>query len=831
MAQIPIRFVYQTGLNCTVFRSARLMGSWDANGVYSSQWSAVPMQDFIGDDGCHCFSATVGFDDSQLGSEFRWGVVLDCAAAPNLWGIPTEVNDANSNDRVRIFRLLASQALAGKPQEERFYLTFCRRLGAQKFLPAVGAAPAIRFAVWAPDASGVSVVFANWNGSGYIDNNGGGGDANLKRVPLHKATRNGQPDDVDWDGIWESELAKSPELTNYTAWDHVPYMFKVNRDDNSTAYRTDLYSRCQIGSGPVDPGGQSYQGKYQDLDGHVSCSVVVDPDTVTSVFKQAQWPQDKPLFVPQEKFWQDEFDHNRPVPNSLDQLVIYELHVGALGFGSPNPGTFSDAMDLLTNHLVPLGVNAVELLPVAEFGGKNEWGYGDTHYFALEFRSGGRDQFKHFVKRCHQLGIAVILDVVYNHFSADAERAESQYDSAAPDRNCYYWYEGRPSDYAQADGGYIDNGSTGRLPRLWEETVRKMFISSAAALVEEFHVDGFRVDLTQALHRDNVRHADGMPVPNANLFGAKFLREWSRTVKIIRPSTFLIAEDHTKWNMVTQTPDVGGLGFDATWYVDFCHHLVGTVGEGSDWARLISRAGLGGDWPLNLDWFAGALNGGAGRKVVYHVSHDEAGNSGKDDPDPDKHSHRTIVQSVHGAPLVGASRTYAEARCRFAFGMALLSPGIPMFLMGEEVGADKDYTYDSYVANKEDLNGLRIGSGRFLFRFYQDMISFRKRHAGLRSGNIDVLYTHTANRVLVFRRWSADENLLVVASLNNQPFPSGYWFYLPNLSDNNWQEIFNSDAAVYGGWNVGNGSGDVQSHGGYFAPVVPANGFLVFRAT
>jgi 1,4-alpha-glucan branching enzyme len=114
--------------------------------------------------------------------------------------------------------------------------------------------------------------------------------------------------------------------------------------------------------------------------------------------------------------------------------------------------------------------------------------------------------------------------------------------SATVDRNCYYWYEGRPSDYPvyeeaaanrtdkskppfPGQGGYVDNGSTGWAPRLWEEQIRKMFIISAAALVEEFHIDGFRVDLTQALHRDNVRHADGVPVQSANIFGAKFLRE------------------------------------------------------------------------------------------------------------------------------------------------------------------------------------------------------------------------------------------------------------------------------------------------------------------
>jgi 1,4-alpha-glucan branching enzyme len=617
-------------------------------------------------------------------------------------------------------------------------------------------------------------------------------------------------------------------------------MYRITRDDGSIAFRTDLYSRCQIGSGPINPANPQtgvFDGDITHLDGTVSCSVVVDLDTVTGVFKPAEWPADgaNKLFVPQDKFWQDELDHARPLPTRLSELVIYELHIASLGFGrtdaqgNPAPGTFQDAMDLLDAHLVPLGVNAVELMPIAVFGGKNEWGYGDTHYFALEFRNGGRDQFKHFVRACHRRGIAVILDVVYNHFSPDAERAESQFDAVAPEKDAYYWYEGLPANYPTPDGGYLDNGSTGRLPRLWEETVRKLFISSAAALVNEFHVDGFRVDLTQALHQDNRRHSDGAIVDSANAFGAKLLREWSRTLKMIRPATFLIAEDHTKKPFVTQPPDAGGLGFDATWYVDFYHHLVGTLGEGSEWAKLLARAGLGGDDSLNVDWFAGALSAAASAKIVYHISHDEAGNSGRGDPDPNKQSHRTIVQAVHGAPLVGATRDFAEARCRFAFGMAMTSPGTPMFLMGEEVGAANDYTYNDYLNHRENLNGLRTGTGARLFRFYQDLIALRRTHPGLRSGNIDILYTHCDHRVLAFRRWSGAEDLLVFASLNNRPFANGYWIQNSRLPDAAWKEVFNSDAAIYGGSNVGNAGATITSRCGSIGPVIPASGLVIWR--
>src|SRR6185369_8755272 len=218
----------------------------------------------------------------------------------------------------------------------------------------------------------------------------------------------------------------------------------------------------------------------------------------------------------------------------------YELHVNALGFGRSSAGNLQDAMDLLP-YLNDLGVNAVELLPMSESSGAFDWGYGDSHYFVIESSAGGRDEYKHFVRECHRRGIAVIQDVCYNHFDFNAARAQWQYDSTAPEHNIYYWYEGNPSDYSVPDGGYLDNGSSGFAPRYWEEIVRHLFVSSAAAFVEEFHVDGLRVDLTQAFHRDNSLHADGRPVASANQFGIKLLREWSRTLRLIKPSAMLIA--------------------------------------------------------------------------------------------------------------------------------------------------------------------------------------------------------------------------------------------------------------------------------------------------
>jgi 1,4-alpha-glucan branching enzyme len=627
------------------------------------------------------------------------------------------------------------------------------------------------------------------------------------------------------DGYWATEPTR-PDLASFEKFDHRPYMYKVTCDDGVVRYRTDLHARCQIGAGKSDPNGASYRGRILDLDGTKSCSVVVDPEQVTREFEERSehgeviWPETK--WDCTKRFWQDEHRANCPVPRRLQDLVIYELHLGTLGFNHAGPGTLEDAMKLL-DYLELLGVNAIELLPLAEFGDAGiNWGYGTSHYFAIEYAGGGRDKFKFFVRECHRRGIAVIADVVYNHYTFDPERAEQYYDSSRDDHNIYYWYEGNQSDYSDRNAGYCQNGSSGRAPRFHEEAVRQMFISSAAVLLEEFHVDGFRVDLTQAMHRDNhLEGADHRGVPDANIFGAKFLREFCRTLKLLKPEVMLIAEDHTGWSAVVDAPDAGGLGFDVTWYADFYHNLSGETQHGNA-AWLLKNAGYGDDRPLAMDTFAGVLRESGNRKVVYHISHDEAGNSSG--------TRRTILTAVNGAPVVGETRRYAEARSRVAAGLSLLSAGTPMFLFGEEVATDREFVYGRIIEGKLDLVGLRVREGQWMFGYYSKLIRLRRDHPGLCSRNIDVVFCHNDHRLIAIHRWDErGDDLLVVASLNNRPFDQGYVFYGLRIPDGGWQEIFNSDAAAYGGNNVGNSGGTLPAYGGRFQSVIPANGLVVFK--
>jgi 1,4-alpha-glucan branching enzyme len=837
---ISVQFVYAPGLKRVVFRNVRLTGSWDREGRYSDDWSTIPMEQYTGEDGCPCYRATVGLDESQAGRTFRWGVVVDGPAGSDKWGITTEVRDARSSDRSRAFGLRPRDGDA--VQQEHYYLTHNRRLGAQKHRRAGTTNDGIRFSVWAPNARKVEVVFGTFFdvndpervpredslpatsvAGGYIADDSQG--MHPKRGPF-SMTRGD-------DGVWVTD-ENDPRLADFAAFDHKPYMYRITKDDGTVAYKSDLYSRCQVGSGMFDPKGQPFFDVTRKLDGPGSCSSVIDSDQVTAFFEdpQGRWPESD--WLKAEEFWKDEKDligTAKPVPRRVDDLVIYELHVGALGGPQKQgPGTLKDAIELL-DYLVDLGVNAVELLPMSQFSGEENWGYGTSHYYAIEYSGGGRDQYKYFIKACHRRGIAVIFDVVYNHFTPNAGRAEWGYDTNDVVKNPYYWYEGVPSDYpayqravdsdAKDLGGYIDNMSTGFAPRFYEEIVRKMFISSAVMLMEEFHIDGFRVDQTTSIHSYNVLHADGRAVPDANLFGAKFLREWTSTLRLINPDVILTAEDHSGWDKVTQSSEIGGLGFDKAWYADFYHHLIGDTDKGSDYAKLIKTAGFGDDRALAMDYFAGALGDSGGNHVVYNESHDEAGNA--------QGTKRTIVVAANGAPLVGQTRRYAEARCRFAFGATVLSAGTPMFLFGEEVGFEKDFLYNHIFANREDLDGYRRTSGQFLFAFYRDLIHLRLASPGLRTRLIDILHAHDVNRVLAWRRWGEDEDYLALASLNNHPFRDGYTISNPRLPDGRWREVFSSDSDRYGGDGVSNGGAVIPASGGALHAVIPANGVVILK--
>src|SRR5262249_21224388 len=150
-----------------------------AQGRLSTVWSETAMTPGTAEDGCPCFTATVELGRGEVGKQFRWGGRLDGPQGANLWGIPTEVHDINSAERFRAFVLGADE----NPPDQDFYFTYARRLGARKYFSNSAATPGLRFAVWAPNAQAVAVVFGRRE-NGYIADDGDGIDPNRPVLPL-----------------------------------------------------------------------------------------------------------------------------------------------------------------------------------------------------------------------------------------------------------------------------------------------------------------------------------------------------------------------------------------------------------------------------------------------------------------------------------------------------------------------------------------------------------------------------------------------------------------------------------------------------------------------
>ena len=283
---------------------------------------------------------------------------------------------------------------------------------------------------------------------------------------------------------------------------------------------------------------------------------------------------------------------------------------------------------------------------------------------------------------------------------------------------------------------------------------------------------------------------------------------------------------------------VGGLGFESRWFSKFYHHLIGDTREGQ-FASIIISAGKGDNRPLAMDMLMERLIEGSPRKVFFNESHDEAGNSENNG----RRSMRTIAAAVNGIEhLTDQTRPFAEARSRFALAMTILSPSIPMFFMGEEIGASKIYRYysleeqlkekkqheDGFLFNREDFYKEYKGSGRDLFKFYQDIIKCRNHYSCLKYGSIKYIHVHNDNRMVIFLRSYNNEECLIVGCLNNFHFSLGYTIESSNIPSGGWREVFNSNSTFYCGDKVGNGGKIIFSNAGSFNCIIPKNSVSIF---
>lgn len=354
----------------------------------------------------------------------------------------------------------------------------------------------------------------------------------------------------------------------------------------------------------------------------------------------------------------------------LGSAVIYEMHVGTF---TPD-GTLDSSIDRL-DDLVDLGVTHVELMPVNAFAGNRGWGYDGVGLFAVHAAYGGPEALVRFVDAAHARGLAVLLDVVYNHLG--------------PEGN----YLGQLGPYF-TDKYSTPWGTAVNFDEAGSHEVRRFIIDSALMWLRDYHIDGLRVDAVHAIYDMSARHV--LESLNAEV--------QTLADRVGRPLVVIAESDLNDPRMV-RTQDANGLGFDAQWSDDFHHALhtlmtgeqdgyysdFGTIG---DLAKALTDAFVyDGRFSRHRDRAHGRpATGISGRRfLAYAQNHDQVGNRATGD------------RLVHQAGV---------ARAKIAAAMVMIAPYVPMLFMGEEWGASSPFQFFSDFQDPGLDDAVREGRHR-----------------------------------------------------------------------------------------------------------------------
>jgi len=482
--------------------------------------------------------------------------------------------------------------------------------------------------------------------------------------------------------------------------------------------------------------------------------------------------------------WQDRAWRGIP----LVDYVIYELHVGAFSA----EGTFEAVIPHL-DRLTDLGVSAIELMPVAQFPGDRNWGYDGVYPYAVQDSYGGTQGLKRLVETCHLRGLAVILDVVYNHLGPEGNYL-AEFGPYFTDRYKTLW-----GSAINFDGPHSDE-------------VRRFFIDNAKYWVTEFHIDALRIDAIHGIFDFSAQH---------------FLEELTLAVheqaERLNRRIYVIAESDLNDSRVIRSRDVGGYGLDAQWNDDFHHsihvlltgerggyysdfgefkHVVKAFREGFVYSGQFSsyRARRHGNPSLGLP---------PHRWVVFAQNHDQVGNR------------------IEGDRL---SKLLSMEALKLAAGAVLLSPFIPLVFMGEEYGETAPFPYfvshsdpglveavrrgrkeefarfqwssdppdpqdeKTFLSAKIDYDLARTGHHQVLYEFYRELIRLRKRLPALACATRErmEICEFDQERTLFVRHWHDVEETVTIFHFSHTPhdlsFPmsSGTWIKEMDSAEPRW---------------------------------------------
>lgn len=475
---------------------------------------------------------------------------------------------------------------------------------------------------------------------------------------------------------------------------------------------------------------------------------------------------------------------------ALHEMIIYELHAGAF----TKEGTFEAVIPYL-DYLKGLGISAVELMPVSQFPGRRNWGYDGAYPYAVQNSYGGPSGLKALINACHKNGLAVILDVVYNHLGPEGNYLKN-FGPYFTDKYRTPWGEA-----INFDGPYSDG-------------VRDFFIENAVYWAAEFHFDALRIDAIHGIYDFSAKH---------------ILQELAEAVhnhaEKMGRKIYVIAESDLNDVRVINPVETGGYGLDAQWNDDFHHCLHALLtGESNGYYEDFGRIGnlekafregfvYSGDYSVFRKRRHGSstLERPGHQLVVFSQNHDQIGNRAMGDR---------------------LSQSQSFEKLKLAAAAVILSPYIPLLFMGEEYGEKAPFLYfvshsdealieavrngrreefasfqwsgdipdpqaeKTFLSSKINIELYKQGQHNILFTLYRKLIKLRKdipALSNLNKKNMEVKGLED-EKALFVRRWHKGDEVFCIYNFNDRDIE-----FKPAPLKGRWEKIIDSSSEEWGG--------------------------------
>jgi 1,4-alpha-glucan branching enzyme len=496
--------------------------------------------------------------------------------------------------------------------------------------------------------------------------------------------------------------------------------------------------------------------------------VFLKSDPYGQAFEQR--PKTSSIVVEDSRFpWQDQaWMAKREQTEWLHApLSIYEVHLGSWQRGWEGEMlNYRELAKRLVDYVREMGFSHIELMPITEHPYDPSWGYQTTGYYAPTSRFGNPEDFRWFVDYCHRHDIGVLLDWVPAHFPKDAHGLA--------------WFDGEPL-YEHADprrGEHLDWSTL--IYNYKRNEVKNFLLSNAVYWLEEFHLDGLRVDAVASMLYLDYSREDWLPNEyggRENLEAIDFLKELNKVVHGEHPGALVMAEESTAWPQVTQPTYLGGLGFSMKWNMGWMNDTLEYMARDS-----IHRHYHQGELTFSMI-YAFTEN------FLLPFSHDEV-----------VHGKGSMLNKMPGDEW----QRFGNLRLLYTY--MFTHPGKKLLFMGTEFGQGTEWdasgVLDWYVLDYPRHQGLQ--------RLVKDLNRLYANSGALHQYDFDsrgfawIDCNDAQNSVLVYQRRS-DKDVMVIA-LNFTPIPrTGYRIGVPR--DGAYLEVLNSDSEYYGGSNMGNGPG------------------------